>query len=347
MSAVTTPDPPAPVPPVPAGTVALLRPGRVAADVLLIHRPGTMAFGPGLHVFPGGKVDADDTATDDRGLGAWAAEQLGRNVGPDAALAVHRAAVRELREEVGIELRPEDLVPVALWTTPRFMSRRFETWFFAADLPPGASPVFAPDEVAAHRWLAPAEALEARADGEIDMWVPTSSVLEQLAAIAPSRAGDVAAAVRFGRIARPRVASEGYEVVRIEVGAAGAVPGRRGETVLLGRRDVVVLDPGDPSEDAVDAVLGAVDRRAGRISAIVLTRPDPDHAAGAEALAIPLGIPVLVAPGAGRHLPYEVVEVREGEELPADLRLRVRLGRPGTGRLEVDAPWANPPLSAG
>ena len=83
------------------------------------------------------------------------------------------------------------------------------------------------------------------------------------------------------------------------------------------------------------------------ISAIVLSRPDPDHAAGAEALAIPRRVPILVAPGAGRYLPSDVVEVRDGEELPSDLRPRVRLDGPGSGRLEVVAPWADPPLSAG
>jgi len=67
----------------------------------------------------------------------------------------------------------------------------------------------------------------------------------------------------------------------------------------------------------------------------VLTRTDPDHAAAAEALAIPLEIPILVAPGGGRHLPYASHEVGDGDRLPTDVGARVRLGPPGSGRLEV------------
>ncbi|HEY8632666.1 MAG TPA: hypothetical protein VIL50_05885, partial [Candidatus Limnocylindrales bacterium] len=79
----------------------------------------------------------------------------------------------------------------------------------------------------------------------------------------------------------------------------------------------------------------AVRRRDGAIRAIVLTAPDPDRAAGAKAVAHPLGIPILVAPGAGRNLPYETRELRDGERFPADVDFRVRLGPTGSGRLEV------------
>jgi glyoxylase-like metal-dependent hydrolase (beta-lactamase superfamily II) len=95
------------------------------------------------------------------------------------------------------------------------------------------------------------------------------------------------------------------------------------------------VDPGDPSDAAVDAILAAVDRRSGAIRAIVLTATDPDHAAAAEALAIPLEVPILVAPGGGRRLPYVPGELADGERLPADTDVRVRLGTPGSGRLEV------------
>src|SRR5262249_11178560 len=43
---------------------------------------------------------------------------------------------------------------------------------------------------------------------------------------------------------------------------------------------------------------------------------DPDHAAGAEALAWGLGIPVVAGPGAGRSLPYTVREAADLEILP-------------------------------
>lgn len=334
----------------PAATVALLRRPRAgAAEVLLIHRPGTMAFGPGLHVFPGGKVDpGDEIERLDRGglTSTEAADRLGDNLPPIEAVAVHRAAVREVAEEVGVRLAARDLVPIAFWTTPAFMPRRFATWFFVADLPRDAELVFAADEVASHRWLTAAAALDARAAGEIDMWVPTTSVLQQLAALGAERAADVEAAVRFARIEPQSVSADASAGIRIAVNVAGGVPGRAGVTMLLGRHDLIVVDPCDASDGAITTILDAAERVGGRIRAIVLTRPDPDHAAGAEALAIPLRVPIIGAPGAGRHLPYDLVEARDGEELPSDERLVVRLGPAGSGRLVVEAPAAMPDLSA-
>ena len=51
---------------------------------------------------------------------------------------------------------------------------------------------------------------------------------------------------------------------------------------------------------------------AARSTAIALTQVDPDHAAGAEALAEMLGVPVVAGPGGGRPLPYAVRELADG-----------------------------------
>jgi len=367
------------VQPVPAATVVLLRPGSERGgtpEVLLTHRPTTMAFAAGMHVFPGGRVDPADgdprlAALSIRSA-AEAAKILGNNIGPADALALHVAALRELFEEAGVllvdgEARPDRLVrvrrdllagagfadaleagpafdlrlrtdalaPIAHWTTPPFMPRRFSTWFFVADLPPGAEPTFDGDEVIAHRWVTPGVALEQLADGEIEMWVPTSSVLQRLIETGARSAREVAEGVILARAPTPRIVDERPAAIRLDVGAAGGLPGRVGTTTLLGRREVVVVDPGDPSDAALDAIADAVRRRGGAIRAVVLTAPDPDRAAAAEAVAIPLEIPILVAPGAGRYLPYATRELADGERLPADVELRVRLGPPGSGRLDV------------
>lgn len=330
-------DAPSPAP-APAATVVILRPAPDSAEVLLIHRPTTMAFGPGLHVMPGGKVDPEDVARARRSAVEErdrAAVRLGENVPPIDALALHLAACREVQEEVGVALDPTELVPIAHWTTPRFMARRFSTWFFVADLPAGTEPVFQPDEVAAHRWLTPRGALDTRATGEIEMWVPTTSVLERLIDVAADRAGDVGDRVRLGRVVPPRVVAETMDRTVIESTGAGGLPGRTCRTSVIGRRELVVVDPGDPAEAAIEAIDAVAARRRGTIRAVVLTRPHPDHAAGAEALAIPHDIPVLVAPGAGRDLPYRVHELEDGEPLPVDAAVTVRLGPLGSGRLEL------------
>jgi 8-oxo-dGTP pyrophosphatase MutT (NUDIX family) len=361
------------VTPHPAATVVLLRPGPTGPEVLLTHRPTTMAFAAGMHVFPGGRVDRADTderllARSVRGPGE-AARALGDNVASSDAPALHIAALRELFEEAGVlladppldreraaaartrllggtgledaldgmdvRLRTDLLAPIGHWTTPPFMPRRFSTWFFAADLPAGAEVSFEGDEVMAYRWVAPATALEQLATGEIEMWVPTSSILQRLLETGATNAAELGERLAPRPARLPRIVEESPLVVRFIFGGVGALPGREGTATLHGRRELVLVDPGDPSDAALDAIAGAVRRRDGAIRAIVLTATDPDHAAASEAVAIPLEIPILVAPGAGRYLPYVTRELEDGERLPADVDVRVRLGPPGSPWLEV------------
>jgi len=92
-------------PPRHAATVVLLRDAAAGPEVYLLRRAGTMAFAAGMHVFPGGSVDARDgeTAT------AWSgppAVQWAAWLGCDEPLAraLVCAAVRETFEESGVLL---------------------------------------------------------------------------------------------------------------------------------------------------------------------------------------------------------------------------------------------------
>jgi glyoxylase-like metal-dependent hydrolase (beta-lactamase superfamily II)/8-oxo-dGTP pyrophosphatase MutT (NUDIX family) len=333
-------------PPRPAATVVLIRPGRGAPEILLTQRPSSMAFAGDLFVFPGGRVDDAD-----------ADERLAERVaaGPAAeepAFAI--AAIRELFEEAGVllaerrdgraldaaavagarrallagettlgavvealdlRLRADRLVPISHWTTPPIMPRRFATRFYVAELPAGAEPTFEAEEVVDHRWLTARDALEAMAAGELAMWVPTCATLQQLEFAAGLE--DIAARIVPGPAPAPRVVGERPGLTRIVVGAAGAVPGQTANAYLVGRREVVVVDPGDPSDAAADAILGTVAADGGRLVAIALTHADPDHAAGAEAFALRLDLPILAGPRAGHDLPYLVKELGDGERIAA------------------------------
>ncbi len=88
-----------------AATVVLLRDGRAGLEAYLLRRTSTMAFAPGMHVFPGGSVDPRDAELSP----AWAGPQVetwATTLGCDEPLAraLVCAAVRETFEESGVLL---------------------------------------------------------------------------------------------------------------------------------------------------------------------------------------------------------------------------------------------------
>ena len=341
-----------PVTPVPAATVVLLRPSPRGVEVLLTHRPATMAFAAGMHVFPGGRVDAADSDDNlaarsvlDR---AAAAARFGDELTPAIALAHHVAAIRELWEEAGIlladtprdsaavaaaraallvnrsafadlaeeldlRLRTDLLVPLSRWVTPPGYPRRFDARFFAALAPAGEASIGG-DEVAAIGWDAPSDALAAMADGRLGMWLPTSCTLQQLEHVRDVRDLDRVRAGRLGPISADEPAPD---VVRIEMPAGGGVAGQPVNAYLVGRRRFVLVDPGDPTGPALERCLEEAATRGGSIEAIALTHADPDHHGGAEALAEQLSIPILGGPGAARRLPHAVREIADGAVIDA------------------------------
>jgi 8-oxo-dGTP pyrophosphatase MutT (NUDIX family) len=141
-------------------------------------------------------------------------------VDDSAALARDRHALlegttsfRELLARRGLLLRADLLVPWTRWLTPEASHRRFDTWFFAAALPPGqtaalAAPAGRQDHGERghsepnhserghsepnhrepnHResdqgtWLRPAGAIESARTGEITLLPPTAVTLGELA----------------------------------------------------------------------------------------------------------------------------------------------------------------------
>jgi 8-oxo-dGTP pyrophosphatase MutT (NUDIX family) len=104
----------------PAATVVLLRDITGGIEAYLLRRVPTMAFAPGMHVFPGGSVDPRDTDTAIRWAGpppeAWESRLTA-----DAALvrSLTCAAVRETFEESGVLLAgPSPYEVVADTTAP-------------------------------------------------------------------------------------------------------------------------------------------------------------------------------------------------------------------------------------
>src|SRR3954468_18010303 len=159
--------------PRPAASIVLLRRGgkhsQRALEVLMLKRSEEARFMPGVWVFPGGSVDGAD-GVDEAGARA--------------------CAVRELAEEAGIELPPEEeLVPFTRWITPELIATRFDAWFFLALAPAHTPPEPDGVETTEARWFEPAAALAAQDAGELVLSFPTRTQLEWLAEIPPSPKG--------------------------------------------------------------------------------------------------------------------------------------------------------------
>jgi 8-oxo-dGTP pyrophosphatase MutT (NUDIX family) len=169
-----------------AATVVLLRDGERGVEVLLAERPRDRGSFAGAWVFPGGAVDHADA--------------LGGSI--DTEDAARRAAVRETREEIGLELDRSDLVPFSRWTPPKGAQKQLRTTFFAVRVPDGELRP-APDEVMAVEWLRPVDALERHAAGAMTLWPPTWVTLHGLQRVAS--VDEALAELRSGEV-KPYVA---------------------------------------------------------------------------------------------------------------------------------------------
>lgn len=133
----------------PAATIVLVRDGREGLETLLLQRSKAVRHMGGMWVFPGGRVDEADYPADRDDYGA--------------AL---NAAIRETREEAGLEIGVDQLVYLSHWTTPEGAKKRFATWFFLAILEDDQDVTVDGGEIADHRWVRPEVALAELADEE-------------------------------------------------------------------------------------------------------------------------------------------------------------------------------------
>lgn len=155
--------------PVPAASAIVMRDAPL--EVLLLRRSEKSSFVPNAWVFPGGAIESGESAVD--------------------------AAVRETLEECGITLDPDTLVLTSRWITPTGIPKRFDTWFYLAQVPREATVTIDGREIVEAMWIAPAEAL-ARKD--LRLVFPT---IKNLEAITPFDSTDAAIDSRRGAEIEP------------------------------------------------------------------------------------------------------------------------------------------------
>jgi len=211
-------------PPAPSATVMVLRDSPDGLEVLMVKRHSNSGVLGGVHVFPGGKLDALDCQTPPSQL-EQSAEDLAaslyeeslelatgaglyvaalRETFEECGLLLHRElplhVLGELRQQVraglgfvaamaqlGLPLQTSSLKPWARWITPRVpsvMNRRFDARFFVALAPVGQDALHDDHEVTETVWLTPEAGLRRYWSGELGLVPAQILSLSQLACYA-------------------------------------------------------------------------------------------------------------------------------------------------------------------
>lgn len=209
-------------PPAPrdATTVVWVRDREGKLEVLAVARSKESRFLGGAVVFPGGRLDDDDSAADwsplieepaPRGLDfardeahlralaiAGCRESLeevgllpvsagGRGRAVDewrAAVDRSSQALREALTAAQVRLTLGELVPFARWVTPEAEARRFDARFFLARAPEHQTARHDAHETTSSTWASPASLLDLWEQGSIMLAPPTHRTLDLLAACA-------------------------------------------------------------------------------------------------------------------------------------------------------------------
>jgi glyoxylase-like metal-dependent hydrolase (beta-lactamase superfamily II)/8-oxo-dGTP pyrophosphatase MutT (NUDIX family) len=189
-----------------AATVLLLRDTDLGIEVLMTRRSMTASFAAGAYVFPGGGIDAADSAAH--------GQSTRRETQSDLHLTQAIAAIRESFEELGVllakhadgshvntadiaaldrkapfaaqckarglTLAGSDVFVLAHWITDRDLPRRFDVPFLVARMPEGQEPVADEAEQFAPEWIRPVDALAKHKAGNFFIIFPTIRTLERL-----------------------------------------------------------------------------------------------------------------------------------------------------------------------
>ncbi len=322
----------------------------------------------GWHAFPGGRLSPGDASVSIRGT--MDGEQAFLDSGPRAAQPA--CALRELFEEAGIlsavGCAPDDrdvdaarhellsdrldfgdwlaernlaldasrLRFAGRWVTPPISPIRFDASFFLMEWPPSEprQPSVIPGELTSGEWIRPRDALKRWMAGDVLLAQPTLETIRVLAELGPegrrhlwlseSHEPNSPRSIEF----RPAVRAIPLETRTLP-------PATHTNTLLLGDKDMVLIDPGSSGNKELRRLREIIDkesrRTGGKLCAIWLSHHHVDHVAGTEALRRQYSVPVwshalTAAHLAGRGILVEGrFEGGESVELSGTPGLRIRI----------------------
>lgn len=259
-------------------------------EIFAVQRQNFLSAFPGYWAFPGGKVEKDDAAhalvLD--GLKELDAKILG-------------AAVREGREELGIDLREEhknghvvSIDYLGLATTPDFNPYRFATYFIKVNLTKKIK--FEVDRNEAHfaDWMSCAELLEKYNRGQLLAVPPVIKVIERLGkkpdtTFIPDLNFDYDKSTYVPYI-------ESLKGIKQIMPLSHTLPpATRTNSFLIGDADSeqVLIDPSPCSDEEYVKFRNTISLFG--VSRIFLTHHHPDHYEMSNRLARELGVPVFMS----------------------------------------------------
>lgn len=322
---------------------------RERLEVYIVRRAPELAFLGGFHTFPGGSLDPVDEALAHDGLVSDVRvsaaqrelfEELGVLTGALATVDTDRQSLRQrvlddpsawgewITCQGGIDHR--HLKKFGRWVTPAFSPIRFEAQYFAATIPDSETPDVWPGENTEGAWWTVRGALDAHTAGELFISYP---VLETLKVIDECDGNvDQAAEILEARDTEEESGGGGEMLAGVRVRPVltpTLPPAKHTNVYILGRDELVVVDPATPFPDEQRGLIAYLERleaRGERIREIWLTHHHPDHTGAVGALRERFSVPVAAHRLCAEDLAGRVVVDRFIE----DQELTVFTGRDGT-----------------
>ncbi len=322
----------------------------------------------GWHAFPGGRLSADDATVPVRG------EVDGNNAyASSGEHAAHPAcALRELFEEAGVlsavgtlpdeqeldrargkllaneldfaawleshglALDASRLGFAGRWVTPPLSKIRFDATFFLLHWPASDTrqPSIIPGELSSGEWIAASRALTQWDAGEVLLAQPTLETIRVLAEDGPEGSS------RLWRSQAHEPNSphsiELRPLIRvIPVAARTLPPATHTNALLLGGRDMILVDPGSPWESELlclrEIIESESQRTGGQLRGIWLSHHHEDHVAGAELLRRHFGVSIYCHAATASRLSHAGIRIdgrlKDGElvELAGKPTIHVRV----------------------
>lgn len=243
--------------------------------------------------------------------------------------AARTAMIREERTfddilaEHGLHLDARRFVPAGDWVTPKGSPIRFHARYFLV-----RHPILGPDgtpregepfaephelllgEMDRVEWLEPVEARRRWRAGETLLPPPVAYVLEQLV-----HRGSVEEALEpIRRTTHTRIDTPGRIEYRCGVSvlplrAPALPPSDMTNCVVVGERELWVIDPGTPYADEKEALALQLDRMlelGARVAGVLLTHSHPDHVGAAEFVRDRYGAPIHAHPAVAAQVSFPI-----------------------------------------